>query len=237
MTWRFRDLKKLFISTGFTGKKALETLIGWMDEWMIDDEQPLYEINKLGCSPSFAALRTQFQCHHCLRCRGIRNHALPIFWKCWCVPSSALKGILVHQTTWKPLFSSSRIIKGESEINAWFIQWWNVFEWIYLDFREAMTEEAIPRGVEKKLNVWRESQEMCTLEEEREQRKTDIRKHKFDAKRKYDHQPDFINSTGGNLHHYQLEGLNWMRHCWSQGIDAILAGKRSNIAANHSHSF
>lgn len=99
-----------------------------------------------------------------------------------------------------------------------------------------MTEETIPRGVEKKLNVWRESQGMCTLEEEREQRKVDIRRHKFDAKRKYDQQPDFINTTGGNLHHYQLEGLNWMRHCWSQGIDAILAGKRFNVAS-HSRPF
>ncbi|KAI6170672.1 hypothetical protein M3Y97_01127400 [Aphelenchoides bicaudatus] len=86
--------------------------------------------------------------------------------------------------------------------------------------REFMFNEQIPRSIEKKLNAWREAQDMCTLEEERAKRKENNKKHKFD---KYDQQPDFITSTGGNLHPYQLEGLNWMRHCWSQGIDAILA--------------
>lgn len=32
-----------------------------------------------------------------------------------------------------------------------------------------------------------------------------------------------MNETGGTLHGYQLEGINWLRHCWSQNIDAILA--------------
>uniref|UniRef100_A0A914Y2P9 Helicase ATP-binding domain-containing protein n=2 Tax=Panagrolaimus superbus TaxID=310955 RepID=A0A914Y2P9_9BILA len=27
----------------------------------------------------------------------------------------------------------------------------------------------------------------------------------------------------GQLHPYQLEGINWLRHCWSQKTDAILA--------------
>lgn len=32
-----------------------------------------------------------------------------------------------------------------------------------------------------------------------------------------------MDETGGQLHPYQLEGLNWLRHSWSQGIDTILA--------------
>ncbi|XP_029310660.1 LOW QUALITY PROTEIN: chromodomain-helicase-DNA-binding protein 3 [Cottoperca gobio] len=40
---------------------------------------------------------------------------------------------------------------------------------------------------------------------------------------KYEDQPDFVTSTGGTLHLYQLEGLNWLRFSWAQGTDTILA--------------
>ncbi|XP_075062535.1 chromodomain-helicase-DNA-binding protein 3 isoform X2 [Mixophyes fleayi] len=40
---------------------------------------------------------------------------------------------------------------------------------------------------------------------------------------KYDTQPAFVSSTGGTLHMYQLEGLNWLRFSWAQGTDTILA--------------
>uniref|UniRef100_A0A670KE01 Chromodomain helicase DNA binding protein 3 n=1 Tax=Podarcis muralis TaxID=64176 RepID=A0A670KE01_PODMU len=40
---------------------------------------------------------------------------------------------------------------------------------------------------------------------------------------KYDSQPRFITSTGGTLHMYQLEGLNWLRFSWAQSTDTILA--------------
>lgn len=44
-----------------------------------------------------------------------------------------------------------------------------------------------------------------------------------DLKKKYDKQPDFVSETGMQLHPYQLEGLNWLRYSWGQGIDTILA--------------
>ncbi|XP_069804973.1 chromodomain-helicase-DNA-binding protein 3 isoform X2 [Dendropsophus ebraccatus] len=40
---------------------------------------------------------------------------------------------------------------------------------------------------------------------------------------KYENQPPFVSSTGGTLHMYQLEGLNWLRFSWAQGTDTILA--------------
>uniref|UniRef100_A0A8C3G789 Chromodomain helicase DNA binding protein 3 n=1 Tax=Cyclopterus lumpus TaxID=8103 RepID=A0A8C3G789_CYCLU len=40
---------------------------------------------------------------------------------------------------------------------------------------------------------------------------------------KYEEQPDFVTLTGGTLHLYQLEGLNWLRFSWAQGTDTILA--------------
>ncbi|XP_019404482.1 PREDICTED: chromodomain-helicase-DNA-binding protein 4 isoform X3 [Crocodylus porosus] len=40
---------------------------------------------------------------------------------------------------------------------------------------------------------------------------------------KYDRQPDYLDVTGGTLHPYQLEGLNWLRFSWAQGTDTILA--------------
>ncbi|XP_022176627.1 chromodomain-helicase-DNA-binding protein Mi-2 homolog isoform X2 [Myzus persicae] len=44
-----------------------------------------------------------------------------------------------------------------------------------------------------------------------------------DLKKKYEKQPDYVNDTGMELHPYQLEGLNWLRYSWGQGIDTILA--------------
>ncbi|RWS16916.1 chromodomain-helicase-DNA-binding protein Mi-2-like protein [Dinothrombium tinctorium] len=44
-----------------------------------------------------------------------------------------------------------------------------------------------------------------------------------DPKKKYDKQPPFIDSTGMELHPYQLEGINWLRYSWAHGIDTILA--------------
>jgi superfamily II DNA/RNA helicase len=46
---------------------------------------------------------------------------------------------------------------------------------------------------------------------------------KVDAKKRFDKQPDYIEETGGTLHEYQLEGLNWLRFSWAQGTDVILA--------------
>ncbi|XP_035376358.1 chromodomain-helicase-DNA-binding protein 5 isoform X2 [Electrophorus electricus] len=40
---------------------------------------------------------------------------------------------------------------------------------------------------------------------------------------KFDQQPWYISATGGTLHPYQLEGLNWLRFSWAQGTDTILA--------------
>uniref|UniRef100_A0A8C2Q1U3 Chromodomain helicase DNA binding protein 5 n=1 Tax=Cyprinus carpio TaxID=7962 RepID=A0A8C2Q1U3_CYPCA len=40
---------------------------------------------------------------------------------------------------------------------------------------------------------------------------------------KFDQQPWYIDDTGGTLHPYQLEGLNWLRFSWAQGTDTILA--------------
>ncbi|CAB1454115.1 unnamed protein product [Pleuronectes platessa] len=40
---------------------------------------------------------------------------------------------------------------------------------------------------------------------------------------KFEKQPEYLDSTGGTLHPYQLEGLNWLRFSWAQGTDTILA--------------
>ena len=46
---------------------------------------------------------------------------------------------------------------------------------------------------------------------------------KSDPKKKYEKQPDYLDATGGQLHPYQLEGLNWLRFSWYQTTDVILA--------------
>ncbi|XP_057210514.1 chromodomain-helicase-DNA-binding protein 4a [Triplophysa rosa] len=44
-----------------------------------------------------------------------------------------------------------------------------------------------------------------------------------DPTMKFDRQPEYLDTTGGTLHPYQLEGLNWLRFSWAQGTDTILA--------------
>jgi SNF2 family DNA or RNA helicase len=56
------------------------------------------------------------------------------------------------------------------------------------------------------------------LNDNNEQKAKEAFKKKFAI---YDVQPDFL--TGGTLHAYQLEGLNWLRFQHSQGTNAILA--------------
>jgi SNF2 family DNA or RNA helicase len=42
-------------------------------------------------------------------------------------------------------------------------------------------------------------------------------------RKRYEKQPDFVEVTGGTLHPYQLEGLNWLRYSFAQNTDVILA--------------
>ncbi|CAF3381327.1 unnamed protein product [Rotaria socialis] len=42
-------------------------------------------------------------------------------------------------------------------------------------------------------------------------------------RKRYEKQPDFVDVTGGTLHPYQLEGLNWLRFSFSLNTDVILA--------------
>ncbi|CAD5223983.1 unnamed protein product [Bursaphelenchus okinawaensis] len=92
----------------------------------------------------------------------------------------------------------------------------------YWTHRELMTNEKIPKSVLKKIEAWRAENDMPTWEEEKK-KKIDERKKKYDISKKYEEQPQFILDTGGKLHPYQMEGINWLRHCWSQDINAILA--------------
>lgn len=42
-------------------------------------------------------------------------------------------------------------------------------------------------------------------------------------KKQHSEDPDYIKATGGSLHPYQLEGLNWLRYSWANDTDTILA--------------
>ncbi|XP_057304729.1 chromodomain-helicase-DNA-binding protein 5-like isoform X2 [Hydractinia symbiolongicarpus] len=47
----------------------------------------------------------------------------------------------------------------------------------------------------------------------------DVRPNGYNA----DDQPKFITDTGGKLHEYQIEGINWIRYSWGQHDNTILA--------------
>ena len=44
-----------------------------------------------------------------------------------------------------------------------------------------------------------------------------------DLRKQLTKQPDYMDETGGELHPYQLEGLNWLRFSYGNKVDTILA--------------
>ncbi|CAI5442254.1 unnamed protein product [Caenorhabditis angaria] len=95
----------------------------------------------------------------------------------------------------------------------------------YWQHRERMLGEAVPKQVQKIIVKHREAKGLPPLEEKEETQSKKKKRDKptVDIRKKYEVQPDYVSETGGNLHPYQLEGINWLRHCWSNGTDAILA--------------
>ncbi|KAI6178175.1 hypothetical protein M3Y98_00472300 [Aphelenchoides besseyi] len=92
--------------------------------------------------------------------------------------------------------------------------------WIH---RENMTNEKIPKSIEQKWNACREKHNMEQIEEEKQRRRDEVKKPTVDLCKKFEQQPSYLDETGGKLHAYQLEGINWLRHNFSQDTDSILA--------------
>uniref|UniRef100_A0A8C8H0U8 DNA helicase n=1 Tax=Oncorhynchus tshawytscha TaxID=74940 RepID=A0A8C8H0U8_ONCTS len=86
----------------------------------------------------------------------------------------------------------------------------------YWDHREQMIGDDQRPLVVRKGNKGKE-------EEKRREREIPPDAPIIDPTIKFEHQPWYINATGGTLHPYQLEGLNWLRFSWAQGTDTILA--------------
>ena len=47
----------------------------------------------------------------------------------------------------------------------------------------------------------------------------DIRPNEYN----FEEQPKWVSDTGGKLHEYQIEGVNWIRYSWGQRENTILA--------------
>ncbi|XP_029631010.1 chromodomain-helicase-DNA-binding protein 5 isoform X9 [Salmo trutta] len=87
----------------------------------------------------------------------------------------------------------------------------------YWDHREQMI------GDDQRPLVVRKGKKGKEEEEKRREREIPPDAPIIDPTIKFEHQPWYINATGGTLHPYQLEGLNWLRFSWAQGTDTILA--------------
>ncbi|PAV85356.1 hypothetical protein WR25_12784 isoform B [Diploscapter pachys] len=92
----------------------------------------------------------------------------------------------------------------------------------YWQHREKLFGDTIPKVIQKKIATKREAKGLPPIDDEQSKKKKKD-KVTIDIRKKYEVQPDYVSETGGALHPYQLEGINWLRHCWSNGTDAILA--------------
>uniref|UniRef100_G3TYY5 Chromodomain helicase DNA binding protein 3 n=1 Tax=Loxodonta africana TaxID=9785 RepID=G3TYY5_LOXAF len=109
-------------------------------------------------------------------------------------------------------------------------------KWRDLPYDQSTWEEDemnIPEYEDHKQSYWRH-RELIMGEDPAQPRKYKKKKKEVqtdgppssptnDPTVKYETQPRFITATGGTLHMYQLEGLNWLRFSWAQGTDTILA--------------
>ncbi|XP_038943546.1 chromodomain-helicase-DNA-binding protein 3 isoform X6 [Rattus norvegicus] len=109
-------------------------------------------------------------------------------------------------------------------------------KWKDLPYDQSTWEEDemnIPEYDDHKQSYWRH-RELIMGEDPAQPRKYKKKKKEIqgdgppssptnDPTVKYETQPRFITATGGTLHMYQLEGLNWLRFSWAQGTDTILA--------------
>ncbi|XP_037973931.2 chromodomain-helicase-DNA-binding protein Mi-2 homolog isoform X1 [Plutella xylostella] len=99
----------------------------------------------------------------------------------------------------------------------------------YQDMRAYITSEGKSKGSKgKKAGRKSKNRDLDDDDSSGQQQRT----HKYNPpperpisnlNKKYEDQPPFVYETGMQLHPYQLEGLNWLRYSWGQGIDTILA--------------
>lgn len=93
----------------------------------------------------------------------------------------------------------------------------------YLDLRQAATADA--SSVRKKGKKGRKSKAKEVEDDDKQTKRytPPPEKPTTDLRKKYEVQPQYLNDTGMQLHPYQLEGINWLRYSWSNGVDTILA--------------
>ncbi|CAF4569208.1 unnamed protein product [Rotaria sp. Silwood1] len=90
------------------------------------------------------------------------------------------------------------------------------------DAEEKKKKKSVSLKVTRRSN--RELEESRSVDANGDSGDESERSGKYPPPRKrYEKQPDFIDVTGGTLHQYQLEGLNWLRYSFSQNTDVILA--------------
>ncbi|XP_061582952.1 chromodomain-helicase-DNA-binding protein 5 [Cololabis saira] len=100
------------------------------------------------------------------------------------------------------------------EVDDFDVPEYDTYKALYWDHREQILgEDQRPLVVRKGIK----------LKEDHPKREIPPDAPIIDPTIKFEHQPWYINATGGTLHPYQLEGLNWLRFSWAQGTDTILA--------------
>ena len=95
----------------------------------------------------------------------------------------------------------------------------------YFDLRVACGVDA-PAKKKSKGKSHKKGKSKEAVEEERDTPRRYVpppEKPLTNLNRKLERQPDYIDASGMQLHPYQMEGLNWLRHSWGQGTDTILA--------------
>lgn len=86
-----------------------------------------------------------------------------------------------------------------------------------------MFTEPAPKAIVKKLKTLKSAANKKDGDGTKSKKGLIYHTTKEELKKKMETQPEYISETGGNLHEYQIEGLNFLRYSWVSKIDTILA--------------
>ncbi|CAH2074458.1 unnamed protein product, partial [Iphiclides podalirius] len=140
---------------------------------------------------------------------------------------TARDGTTYYLVKWRDLSYDQATWESENEDIAGLK---NAMEY-YQDMRAFITSEGKTKGSKGK-KTGRKSKNKDMIDEDESSSGLQFKAKKYNPppdrpttnlNKKYEDQPPFVYETGMQLHPYQLEGLNWLRYSWGQGIDTILA--------------
>ncbi|KAI7995163.1 CHD3-type chromatin-remodeling factor PICKLE [Camellia lanceoleosa] len=110
--------------------------------------------------------------------------------------------------------------RGEDDEKEYFVKWKELpYDECYWEFESDIS--SFQQEIERFNKIQSRRRKLSSSKQKSNNRDSTESKKKLKEFQHYEHSPDFL--SGGSLHPYQLEGLNFLRFSWSKQTHVILA--------------